>query len=223
MATSSAFNLSENERIIKVVYHHPEIIAPNLILSLLVLLLDFFMMYFFFLQGLWGVIVFCLVFIVVGFYIFRLFFLYRTNKFILTNKRLVDFEQTGLFKKNITEIAYSKIDGVEVVVRGVLASIFKFGNLKVILRDGNRPLELYKIAKPLEVQQIINDRVNNKVIGEKKSDKPKDTSPISMTEVPHLNKLDRLVQDIDALSLEEKEDLFRVLEDELRGSRSDKA
>jgi uncharacterized membrane protein YdbT with pleckstrin-like domain len=218
MEEAVEFKLSENERIIKVVYHHPEIIAPNLALCFLILLLNFFLMYFFFLQGLWGMIVFFVALALVGFYVFRLFFLYRTNKFILTNRRLVDFEQTGLFKKNITSLDYVKIDGVEVVVRGVLANIFKYGNLRLIIKNNGRPLELYKIAHPLAVQQIINDNLG------KKNHKEDAVEPIvsrleeKKTEEQGLDHLTRVLEDIEVLSVKEKEDLLRILEDDLRES-----
>jgi len=145
-------DLKQNEVVVKEIFHHPMIVIPHLIISFLILVLDFFLMYWLFLHGWWGVALFVSVILIIIFYVFRLLFLYRRNNFIITNERLIDFEQPSFFERIKNELPLCKIKSVEAKKRGLLATIFNFGNLVIYIHDYVAPLELYKISHPDDVQ-----------------------------------------------------------------------
>jgi|GEM_PF-1562552 len=147
--------LKENESIILEIHHHPMIIIPHLLISFLILVLNFFLMYWLFLQGWWGVALFVAVILIVIFYIARSIFLYKRNNFLVTNQRLVDYEQPSFFESFQNELPLHKIRSVEANKKGVGGIIFNYGNIVINITDDVAPLELYKIAKPLEVQKEI--------------------------------------------------------------------
>ncbi|HMB26269.1 MAG TPA: hypothetical protein VKP03_02535, partial [Patescibacteria group bacterium] len=144
-----------------------------------------FLMYYLFLQGWWGVALFVAVIIIVGFYIFRLAFLYKHNKFIVTNQRIVDIEQPGFFEKYLNAFSFDKIKRSEAVVKGLGSMIFRYGNLKLHLKEDVGPFELYKVAKPLRLQQFINELLqDNRPKSSQKDLKPMD---LIMEEAGFLN------------------------------------
>jgi hypothetical protein len=179
-------NLREEERIIKVVYHHAVIIIPHLIISFLSLILNFFLMYYLFLQGWWGVLLFLLIIFFVVFYVFRLIFLYKKNKFVVTNQRIIDFEQVGFFERFVNEFPYKKVRNAKAVMKGIGPTLFRYGNLKLELKNDLGPFELYKVGDPINLQNKINEFVHKKEEVETKD--CADVISMIMDEVKYLNK-----------------------------------
>lgn len=56
---------------------------------------------------------------------------YYLDVWIITNQRLIDVEQHGLFSRTISELPMAKIQNVTLEIRGFFATILHFGNLKV--------------------------------------------------------------------------------------------
>ena len=150
------FALRDNEKILKVVRHAPPVIFPHVFICFLILILDFFLMYYLFLQGWWGVVLFGGVVAVVAFYVLRTVFLFRANRFVVTNRRIVDVEQVGVFEKFINEFSFAKVIEAKATVKGVWPTIFHYGDLHLSLRDDLGAYELYKIPAPLELQNMLN-------------------------------------------------------------------
>ncbi len=148
-------DLKDGEKIVRELNHHPMIVIPHLVLSGLILLLDFFLMYWLFLQGWWGVGLFIAVIVVIVFYVLRLFFLFRRNNFFITTLRLIDFEQPSFFERYQNELPIKKIKSVEAKKSGLGGTILNYGNIIIGIVDEVAPLELYKIARPLEVQKEL--------------------------------------------------------------------
>jgi hypothetical protein len=194
------FKLRENEKIDEIVYHHPMIMAPHLAVCLLILFLDFFMMYYLFLQGWWGAGLFVLVVVIVAFYIVRLFFLFRNNRLIVTNQRIIDFEQVSFFEKFVNEFSFGKIREARAIIKGIGPTLFRYGNLKLILEDEVGPFELYRVANPLKLQDKINHYLVGRECRPSSSDKE---SPVSL-----------IMAQIRLLSPEHKEEIRRRLEAE---------
>ena len=112
-------------------------------------------MYWLFLQGWWGVALFSAVILIIIFYVLRLIFLYRRNNFIITTERLIDYEQPSFFERFQNELPLHKIKAVEAKKKGIGGTIFNYGNIVISVTDDLAPLELYKVAKPLDVQKEL--------------------------------------------------------------------
>lgn len=195
------FTLRDNEKILEIVHHHPVIIIPHLVVCFFILLLDFFLMYYLFLQGWWGVILFSAVIFFVVLYVFRMIFLYRANRFVITNQRVADFEQAGFFEKNTTEYPYAKIRNAEALVKGIGPTIFHYGNLKLAIDKSIAPFELYKVPKPIRLQNIINDLL--------------DDEQTRRGLVPAADPVSMVMAEIELLSKDQKEELLRQIEQSL--------
>ncbi|KKS39048.1 MAG: hypothetical protein A3G49_03115 [Candidatus Sungbacteria bacterium RIFCSPLOWO2_12_FULL_41_11] len=56
---------------------------------------------------------------------------YYLDIWIITNKRLVDIEQKGLFNRHISEMNVENIQNVTLQIEGLIPTLLKFGNLLV--------------------------------------------------------------------------------------------
>lgn len=79
---------------------------------------------------------------------------YYLDVWLITNKRIIDIEQRGIFRRKVTSITYDRIQDVTVVTDGVIQTLFHFGKIhlqtagerrKIILRDAPMPEEVKKI------------------------------------------------------------------------------
>lgn len=64
-------------------------------------------------------------------YAFTVWADYYLDVWIITNRRLIDVEQHGLFSRTISELPMEKIQNVTLEIHGLMATILHFGNLKV--------------------------------------------------------------------------------------------
>ena len=201
--------LKEGEEFIKAVYHHPMVIIPHLVISFFILILDFFLMYFLFLQGWWGVALFAAVIVVVLFYFLRIVFLYKKNKFLITNQRIVDFEQPSFFEKYKNEISLYKIKEIEVIKKGLVGMIFGYGTLKLHIKNEVTPLELFRISKPEKLQEEIRHLMGEETEGIKEATVKDD--PITL-----------ILAETKLLSLGQKEDLIERIGQQIDADESEK-
>src|SRR3989344_282267 len=56
---------------------------------------------------------------------------YYLDIWIITNKRLIDIEQRGLFNRHISEMNVENIQNVTLQIEGLISTLLKFGNLLV--------------------------------------------------------------------------------------------
>ena len=75
---------------------------------------------------------------------------------IITNKRLVDIEQIGLFSRDISSFRFEKIEDITVEVHGILATTLGYGTIHVQTAGENRQLSLSFIPHPERVRQLVN-------------------------------------------------------------------
>ena len=56
---------------------------------------------------------------------------YYLDAWIITDQRIIDIEQHGLFRREVSEIAMEKIQNVTIEIPGFLATVMKFGTIKI--------------------------------------------------------------------------------------------
>lgn len=87
--------------------------------------------------------------------------------YIITNMRLICVEQKSLFSKEFAEIELSKIKDVTYQIRGVFATLFKFGSVRIKSED--LVLELDSLSDPDEIQEMLKRLSENAKAGKKES------------------------------------------------------
>ena len=74
---------------------------------------------------------------------------------LVTNKRVLDIEQTGLFARDIAEARIENIQDTRVQVVGLLASLFDFGNLYIQTAAAKDEFVIRNIRHPNAIKDAI--------------------------------------------------------------------
>lgn len=88
-------------------------------------------------------------------FFFAQFIDFYLDEWIITNDRILDIEQFGLFSRNISELDLFRIQDVTTDVKGFFGTIFKYGNLHVKTASQNTQIIFRKIPNPNIIRQEL--------------------------------------------------------------------
>ncbi|PIR98717.1 MAG: hypothetical protein COT88_00025 [Candidatus Colwellbacteria bacterium CG10_big_fil_rev_8_21_14_0_10_41_28] len=101
-----------------------------------------------------------------------IFFIIWTNYYldvwIVTNRRVIDIEQFSLFSREVSEFRLDRVQDITIEVKGLLATLLKFGDLYLQTAGMSREFKIAKIPNPYEAKDFIMDQVD-KALKEKSS------------------------------------------------------
>ncbi len=80
---------------------------------------------------------------------------YYLDLWIVTNERIIDIAQEGLFRRNITEFELGRIQDVTTNVHGVFSTIMHFGNLVVTTASSTNSIIFHQIPNPDHVREEL--------------------------------------------------------------------
>jgi uncharacterized membrane protein YdbT with pleckstrin-like domain len=149
--------LNEGEEVLAVIRRHPALLIPPLGLAIILILADFFFLAWLFAHGQFGAISFFLTLVIALLIGIRSLYLWRMNVVALTNHRVIDIDQRGLFERRVAEAALDKIQDVRYIIRGLWATLFSFGTVIVQTAGSTTSIEANGIHRPVEVQRLITD------------------------------------------------------------------
>lgn len=89
--------------------------------------------------------------------VFLIYVLYYLNIQIITNMRIVDVDQVGLFHHVVSELHIDKIEDVTSAVSGIFGTIFDYGDVYVQTAAAVDKFEFTKVPNPLAIEKIILD------------------------------------------------------------------
>ena len=89
--------------------------------------------------------------------IFIIFVLYYLNLHIVTEMRIVDIDQVGLFKHQVSTLNISQIEDVTSDTTGVLGTLFDFGTVFIQTAGSKERFEMLNIPHPGRLSKIIID------------------------------------------------------------------
>ncbi len=115
-----------------------------------------FLVIFFYL--LWLIILWC--------YFFISWTKYYLDVWYVTEKRIIAIEQRSIFDREVSNLRFDKIQDVTIDVRGFVATMLDFGNVKVqTASEDNTDFTLATVSHPEEVRRVIfsQHNVENKV------------------------------------------------------------
>ncbi|MCX6811202.1 MAG: PH domain-containing protein [Candidatus Berkelbacteria bacterium] len=91
-----------------------------------------------------------------GIYTFYHYFIWRKDKYILTNSRIIIKEQKTFFSKQVSEAKLEDITDVTYKVKGFWATIFNYGTVRAETASSD-PLKLKNVAHPHKIQNLMLD------------------------------------------------------------------
>ena len=107
----------------------------------------------------WPVFMFFYSFWLLGLWI--LGFVFWTNYYldvwIVTNQKVVDVEQRGLFKREISMLHLDRIQDITVEINGVVNTFLKFGDLHVQTAGQQREFLIHDVSDPNSVGEKLNE------------------------------------------------------------------
>ena len=89
--------------------------------------------------------------------------LHHLDAWVVTNKRIVDIEQNGLFSREETSFRLDRIQDITVETHGILATLFGFGAIHVQTAGEEARLELPIASSPEKIKDLIMG-LSNKMI-----------------------------------------------------------
>ena len=87
---------------------------------------------------------------------------------IITNWRIIDCDQQGLFRRNISSILnLDHIQDIQTTVVGIIKTVLDYGNIEVQTAAAKREFIFEDVAHPRQVEKMVRDaqaellRLNN--------------------------------------------------------------
>lgn len=112
------------------------------------------------------------------FYIYE-FIDYHLDIWVLTDKRIVSIEQSGLFKHTVSELNINKIQDVTTEMKGKVQTFMNFGNVYVQTASEKQRFIFEEVAHPSEVaRQIIHAA---EIFGDQKKQQQNNETPKNNT------------------------------------------
>ena len=109
--------------------------------------------------------------------LFILWVLYYLNIQIITNLRIVDIDQVGIFSHTISELHIDNIEDVTSETNGIFGTIFDYGNVFVQTAASIERFEFSNVPNPNEIEKLILDLYEQNSNLAKVSSRPTRLSP----------------------------------------------
>lgn len=88
---------------------------------------------------------------------------YYLDILVITNKRIIDIEQIGLFSRNVAEMRLDSLEDMRVEVAGILPTVLQFGDLHLQTAGSEKEFIVHDIPRPLQIKNLIADQYNKYV------------------------------------------------------------
>lgn len=85
---------------------------------------------------------------------------YYLDLWVITNMRIMDVEQKGLFNREVTECYISKIEDMTVEIKGVLPTFLNYGDLHLKTASEKGELSFKQIPDPNHIKNIVLEQYN---------------------------------------------------------------
>lgn len=96
-----------------------------------------------------------LFFLAIWIYGFLIWVDYYLDIWIITNQRIVNIEQKGMFSRKVSELNYSKIQDVTTEVHGFIPTVLNFGDVEVQTAGEEENFIFRTVSDPHGIKNII--------------------------------------------------------------------
>lgn len=128
--------------------------------SLILLIGPLYYSFYMFRFGYVGLILFLVIFLLGLFSFIKTMVVWRFTAMVITNRRIIDFDQHGLFVRQLSEAPFVNVQDITLSQKGVLALLFNYGTIKVQTAGTSGALEFPYIRRPREIHEILVDLKN---------------------------------------------------------------
>ena len=159
----AGINIEADEKMIAEYRRHWYVLATESGLIALLALLPFMMLTTLSITGSPDRLLFLILFLSTGWLVilWSLFFVvwinYYLDVWILTDRKIIDVEQYSLFSRDVSEFRLDRVQNITVEVKGVVATLLKFGTLHVETAGAKKEFVLKNVPNPYSVRDEIMD------------------------------------------------------------------
>ena len=102
-----------------------------------------------------GVLLGSLYYLSILLFFYTQFIVFYLDMWVVTNDRVVDVEQFGLFSRTISELDLFRIQDVTTDVHGLFATLLKYGNVAVKTASSNVHINFKDVPNPNKVREDL--------------------------------------------------------------------
>lgn len=77
------------------------------------------------------------------------------DSFIITDIRIIDIDQRGLFKRTVSETTFDKVQDVTYSIVGIMATALDYGTVSVQTGGAEGKIELDHVPHPRQVHEVV--------------------------------------------------------------------
>lgn len=169
MRIDRIIKFKEGERVIALIRHFPLVYLPKFLgVALLVAAPFFFMLPLFSFRPFgwpFGLATFWLLLFCGSYLGLRLLVIWYGNALIVTNRRVVDVNRSGLFDREVTEAGFDKIQDVVYQVKGLRATLFGYGTVVIQTAGAVSSIEMPYVRRPRDVHHLITEAMDGTAAG----------------------------------------------------------
>jgi len=111
------------------------------------------------------VVLFLFAYVVWFFIMWNILFLIWTDYYldilVITNKRVIDIDQKGIFNREIATLRLSKIQDVTTEVSGFIATFLNFGDIHIQTAGQQREFIVRHIYNPEKARDAVNEAIDH--------------------------------------------------------------
>lgn len=86
---------------------------------------------------------------------------YFFDVWIITNERIINIEQKGLFVRTVSELKFSRIQDVTSEVSGMIPTILNFGDVKIQTASEEDMFLFRHVPDPYHIKDVIMERLRD--------------------------------------------------------------
>ena len=158
------FTLYPNERLVMTLHRHWSVLAGKIIVVLFMIIVPMIASFFFTLvPDAWRLFALFLtsVYLLIVFLTMMVFWMdYYLDMWIITDMRVVDIEQLGIFRRHVAEFKLDRIQDVTVEIPNMIASLLNYGDLHV-QTAGERGFIIRDVTRLNEVKSALLHQTAN--------------------------------------------------------------
>lgn len=139
--------LQPDEQTLALERRHLRTMAGPLLLAGLFIAVPFFFLFHLVRAGGFGIVIFCLLLAIGAVFALRVFLIWDSHVLILTNRRIIHVEQTGIWRRHVREMPLAALEQISIERRGPLDAFFRTGVLK-LRANGHGQIVFAGVARP---------------------------------------------------------------------------
>lgn len=88
---------------------------------------------------------------------------YYLDVLVITNKRIIDIEQIGLFARDEAEMRLDSLEDVSVEIVGIIPTLLRFGDLQMQTAGSQKEFVVHDVPDPVAIKNLIVDQYDKYV------------------------------------------------------------